>query len=75
MRFLASPVAVPKEDHPTQSLGHASFATAMNIYSHVLPDMQEKAALAINAALAPKSIGVKIPKSPCHLAPNKTSAF
>jgi hypothetical protein len=26
----------------------------MDIYSHVLPDMQEKAALAIDAALAPK---------------------
>jgi len=26
----------------------------MDIYSHVLPDMQEKAGLAIDAALAPK---------------------
>jgi len=26
----------------------------MDIYSHVLPDMQEKVGLAIDAALAPK---------------------
>jgi len=26
----------------------------MDIYSHVLPDMQEKAALAIDEALSPK---------------------
>jgi len=38
----------------SERLGHASVATTMDIYSHVLPDMQEKAALAIDAALAPK---------------------
>ena len=38
----------------SERLGHASFVTTMDIYSHVLPDMQEKAALAIDAALAPK---------------------
>jgi len=38
----------------SERLGHASPATTMDIYSHVLPDMQEKAALAIDAALAPK---------------------
>jgi len=37
----------------SERLGHASVATTMDIYSHVLPDMQEKAALAIDAALAP----------------------
>ena len=35
----------------SERLGHASVATTMDIYSHVLPDMQEKAALAIDAAL------------------------
>ena len=38
----------------SERLGHASVATTMDIYSHVLPDMQEKAALAIDAALAGK---------------------
>ena len=38
----------------SERLGHASVATTMDIFSHVLPDMQEKAALAIDAALAPK---------------------
>jgi len=38
----------------SERLGHASPATTMDIYSHVLPDMHEKAALAIDAALAPK---------------------
>ena len=37
----------------SKNMGHASVATTMDIYSHVLPDMQEKAALAIDAALAP----------------------
>ena len=37
----------------SERLGHASVATTMDIYSHVLPGMQEKAALAIDAALAP----------------------
>ena len=35
-------------------LGHASVTTTMDIYSHVLPEMQEKVALAIDAALAPQ---------------------
>ena len=38
----------------SERLGHASPAITMDIYSHGLPDMQEKAALAIDAALAPK---------------------
>ena len=38
----------------SERLGHASVATTMDIYSHVLPDLQEKAALAIDAALSPK---------------------
>ena len=38
----------------SERLSHASPAITMDIYSHVLPDMQEKAALAIDAALAPK---------------------
>ena len=39
----------------SKNMGHASVATTMDIYSHVLPDMQEKAALAIDTALAPIS--------------------
>jgi integrase len=38
----------------SERLGHASVATTMDIYCHVLPDMQGKATLAIDAALAPK---------------------
>ena len=38
----------------SERLGHASVATTMDIYTHVLPDMLEKAALAIDAALSPK---------------------
>ena len=35
-------------------LGHASPAITMDIYSHVLPVMQGKTAMGIDAALAPK---------------------
>ena len=38
----------------SERLGHASVATTMDIYSHVLPDMQEKAAQAIDTVLSPK---------------------
>ena len=38
----------------SERLGHTRPAITMDIYSHVLPDMQEKADLAINATLAPK---------------------
>ena len=38
----------------SERLGHASVATTMDIYSHVLPDMQEKAAQAIDTVLAPR---------------------
>jgi len=36
----------------SERLGHASVATTMDIYSHVLPDMQEKAAQVIDTVLA-----------------------
>jgi integrase len=38
----------------SERLGHASVATTMDIYSHVLPDMQEKAAQVIDTVLSPK---------------------
>ena len=38
----------------SERLGHASVATTMDIYSHVLPDMQEKAAQAIDSILSGK---------------------
>ena len=38
----------------SERLGHASVATTMDIYSHVLPDMQEKAAQAIDTVLSLK---------------------
>ena len=38
----------------SERLGHASIATTVDIYSRVLPDMQEKAALAIDEALSGK---------------------
>jgi integrase len=41
-------------DAISKNFGHAGVATTMDIYSHVLPDMQEKAALTIDAALSPR---------------------
>ena len=38
----------------SERLGHASIATTVDIYSRVLPDMQEKAALAIDETLGSK---------------------
>jgi hypothetical protein len=50
------PLSIP--NHPEgqykQTPKPAGVATTMDIYSHVLPDMQEKSALAIDAALAPR---------------------
>ena len=40
----------------SERLCHARVATTMDIYNHALPYMQEKAALAIDAALAPKNL-------------------
>jgi integrase len=34
-----------------ERLGHANIATTMDVYSHVLPDLQDVAALAIDAKL------------------------
>ena len=39
----------------SERLGHVSVTTTMDIYSYVLLDMQEKAAVAIDTALAPIS--------------------
>ena len=38
----------------SERLGHASIATTMDIYSHVLPDIQDQAALAIDRKLSGK---------------------
>lgn len=38
----------------SERLGHASIATTMDIYSHVLPGLQESAALALDAKLSKK---------------------
>lgn len=38
----------------SERLGHSSIATTMDIYSHVLPGLQESAALALDAKLAKK---------------------
>ena len=38
----------------SERLGHASIATTMDIYSHVLPDIQDQAALAIDIKLSKK---------------------
>ncbi|MCI0830822.1 MAG: site-specific integrase, partial [Chloroflexi bacterium] len=38
----------------SERLGHATIATTMDIYSHVLPGIQESAALALDAKLAKK---------------------
>ena len=44
----------------SERLGHASVATTMDIYSHVLPDMQEKAPLPIDAVLVGKKRGLRV---------------
>jgi integrase len=36
----------------SEMLGHASVSITLNIYSHLLPDMQEKAAQALEEALS-----------------------
>jgi integrase len=36
----------------SEMLGHATIAITLDTYSHVLPDMQEKAALALEEALS-----------------------
>jgi integrase len=36
----------------SERLGHASIATTMDIYSHVLPDIQDQAALAVDIKLS-----------------------
>ncbi|MCH8988587.1 MAG: tyrosine-type recombinase/integrase [Chloroflexi bacterium] len=38
----------------SERLGHATIATTMDIYSHVLPGIQEAAALALDAKLSGK---------------------
>lgn len=35
----------------SEMLGHASLATTLDLYSHVLPDMQQQAAAAMDAVL------------------------
>tara|TARA_B100000470_G_scaffold75849_1_gene58312 strand:+ start:3146 stop:3307 length:162 start_codon:yes stop_codon:yes gene_type:complete len=37
-----------------ERLGHSSISVTLDVYSHVVPGMQELAALAIDAALAGK---------------------
>jgi integrase len=49
----------------SEKLGHASVTITMDIYSHVLPDMQDQAADAMDAALArgrAENAGVRTPK-------------
>ena len=44
--------------HPkvvSERLGHSNIATTMDIYSHVLPDLEEAAAQAIDERLARRS--------------------
>ena len=38
----------------SERLGHATIATTMDVYSHVLPGLQEAAALAVAAKLSRK---------------------
>jgi len=38
----------------SERLGHATIATTMDVYSHVLPGLQEAAALALDEKLSPK---------------------
>ena len=40
----------------SERLGHATVAQTMEVYSHALPDLQDVAALAIDASLSKKQI-------------------
>jgi integrase len=54
LRHTTATLALKRGVHPkvvSDLLGHASVSTTLNLYSHVLPDMQEDAARAIGGAL------------------------
>ena len=40
----------------SERLGHATIATTMDVYSHVLPGLQDEVALAIDAKLGRKQM-------------------
>ena len=42
---------VPSKDIVQERLGHANIATTIDLYSHVMPGMQEDAAIRVDAAL------------------------
>jgi integrase len=54
LRHTCATLLLSKNVNPkvvSEMLGHASIAITLDTYSHVLPDMQEKAALALEEAL------------------------
>lgn len=55
LRHTAATLALRQNVHPSKvsaMLGHSSVGMTLDVYSHILPDFQEEAAAAIDAALA-----------------------
>jgi integrase len=56
LRHTAATLLLGKGVHPkvvAEVLGHAQVSITLDVYSHVLPDMQESAASAMEAAVKP----------------------
>ncbi len=55
LRHTCATLLLSKDINPkvvSEMLGHASVSITLDIYSHLLPDMQEKAARALEDALS-----------------------
>jgi integrase len=55
LRHTCATLLLSKDVNPkvvSEMLGHASVSITLDIYSHLLPDMQEKAARALEDALS-----------------------
>lgn len=55
LRHTCATLLLSKDVNPkvvSEMLGHASVSITLDIYSHLLPDMQEKAAKALEDALS-----------------------
>ena len=55
LRHTAATLLLSRGVNPkivSEMLGHATIAITLDIYSHVLPDMQQQAAAAMAAALS-----------------------
>lgn len=55
LRHTCATLLLSKDVNPkvvSEMLGHSSISVTLDIYSHLLPDMQEKAAKALEEALS-----------------------